>query len=127
MLMLIKHLLKHNSLRLAIVITIAITVLSLIRVGELPVPKISNIDKLEHMFSYLVLTFLWLLALGKTKTARLLIIIICIIYGITIEILQGLLTNYRSAELLDVVANTLGILLAILIFWLFFVKNKVKS
>ncbi len=127
MLMRIRHLLKRNSLLLAVGITIVIAMLSLIRVGELPVPKISNIDKLEHAFAYLVLTFLWLLALGKTKTARLLIVVICIIYGIIIEILQGLLTSYRFAELLDVVANTLGILLATMVFWLFFVKNNVKS
>ncbi|PIE99178.1 MAG: hypothetical protein CR961_01260 [Polaribacter sp.] len=122
----IKHLLERSALLLAIVFTIIVITLSLIRVGELPVPKVSNIDKLEHTFSYLVLTFLWLFALGKTKTARLLIIINCILLGIIIEILQELLTNYRCAEFLDVVANTTGVLCAMLIFRSFFLKNKTK-
>jgi VanZ family protein len=38
-----------------------------------------------------------------------------IIYGIIIEVVQGSFTSYRSAEPLDVLANTLGAVLGTLL------------
>jgi VanZ family protein len=43
-------------------------------------------------------------------------------YGIIIEVLQGTLTIYRSASLLDVLANTVGIILAMVLFKQFYKK-----
>ena len=49
------------------------------------------------------------------------IVMICIlafIYGIIIEILQGELTTSRSADFKDVLANSVGILIGILLVFL---------
>ena len=45
------------------------------------------------------------------------------IYGIIIEILQGALTDYRQADLYDVVANFSGIAVATIFFVLVLKKN----
>jgi VanZ family protein len=47
------------------------------------------------------------------------IILGCFIFGIIIEILQEVITSYRTASYLDIIANTVGVLLAVLIFHIF--------
>lgn len=48
-----------------------------------------------------------------------------LLYGIIIEILQGLLTISRSADILDVAANLIGSLIGIYFFKS--IKNKFKT
>ena len=48
-----------------------------------------------------------------------------LLYGIIIEIFQGLFTVSRSADILDVVSNLLGSLLGIFFFKI--VKQKLKA
>ena len=43
----------------------------------------------------------------------------CLIFGIVIEILQGTITSYRTTSYLDILANSVGIGLAVLIFHFF--------
>jgi VanZ family protein len=49
--------------------------------------------------------------------------IICILYGALMEVLQALLTTYRSSDWYDVVANTSGTIFAVLVFVVF--KNRI--
>jgi VanZ family protein len=44
------------------------------------------------------------------------IVIVCVIYGILIEFLQETLTVYRISDYKDVLANTIGIILAIIVY-----------
>ncbi|APG65559.1 hypothetical protein LPB136_09385 [Tenacibaculum todarodis] len=114
----IKNLLKDNRFFIAIAITIVIAVLSLIKLGNQPV-QISNIDKIEHLIAYLVLTLSWLFAFRTTLSNnknKYLVVVACIFYGIIIEVLQGTITDYREASYLDMLANTLGAIIAMLIF-----------
>ncbi|MDY0781296.1 VanZ family protein [Tenacibaculum sp. IB213877] len=124
MLKLIKNLLKHNSLLIAIAVTIAIAILSLIKIGKMPV-HFTYIDKVEHTIAYFVLTFFWLLAQGKTSAARIKVVLICIVYGIIIEVLQKELTTYRSFDYADMLANSAGTIIALLIFSFFLKKRNV--
>ena len=123
MLKLIKNLLKDNILLIAILITVGIAILSLIKIGTQPI-KINNLDKYEHALAYFVLSFLWLLALKRTKIKSFLVVVFCFFYGIIIEALQVTTTTYRSGDIWDVVANTTGILIAYIVFILFFRKNE---
>lgn len=116
----IKHLLQASTLSIAIVITICIAYLSLIKTTNFPVIAISNIDKIYHLIAYFTLTFSWLLALRKHKYK---VLFTCVLYGIILEVLQTTLTVYRAGELLDFLANTLGGLLALVVFNLFFKKK----
>ncbi|CAM1334482.1 VanZ family protein [Tenacibaculum aestuariivivum] len=117
----IKSLLKDNLKKIAILVTISIAILSLIKIGSQPI-QVKNIDKYEHIIAYFFLTFIWLLAFGKTKTNQFIIVFCCFFYGIIIEALQVTLTTYRTGDVLDVIANTTGILIAYIVYFIFLRK-----
>ncbi len=117
----IKLLLRANSLLLAISITIIIAVLSLMKIGKQPI-NFHSIDKVEHCIAYAVLSFFWVLALGNTQKKRLIVVFFCVFYGVIIEMFQGM-TTYRTFDFVDMIANSLGVLIGLLIF-LFFIKKK---
>lgn len=84
-------------------------------------------DKVVHAGAYCILTLSWLLALNnkvKSLKSSILILILIFIYGIIIELLQGVFTSDRNADLLDIIANTVGILIAIIVFKSILKKNK---
>ena len=123
----IKTLLKNNSFLVAFVITIIIFCLSLIRMPNSPTKfTFSNIDKLFHGFAYFILTLSWLIAYYKKPGEKYLIVICCIIFGIIIELLQSTMTIYRTGDYLDVIANSAGVLFALLIFNLISKKIRLK-
>ncbi len=109
-----KALLQASLYILAISITIGIGVLSLVKPPKIEV-DISFIDKILHTFAYFCLSFSWLLAF-KDNNKPYLIIIGCVIYGIVIEMLQLSITNYRTGDLNDVLANTTGAVIGFLLF-----------
>ncbi len=111
---LIKQLLKDNSVYFAIVITIIIAVLSLIRIGKQPI-SFTYLDKIEHAIAYFVLTFLWLLKFKK-QSAKIIVLITVVLYGVLLEVLQFKLTDYRTFDYMDMLANAFGALLAFLVF-----------
>ena len=83
-------------------------------------------DKLSHLIAYFFLTLAWLYSIIKQPYFRSkvkYVVLGCFIYGIIIEVLQGAITTYRTASYLDVLANSTGILLAFLAFYLFEKKN----
>lgn len=122
----IKHLLQASTFLIAIAITICIAYLSLIKTTNFPVNAISNIDKFYHLIAYFVLTFSWLLTLKKSKY-KYKVLIACVLYGIILEVFQTTLTEYRAGEMLDFLANTLGGLIALGAFSLFFKKKHLNN
>ncbi|WP_299666802.1 VanZ family protein [uncultured Polaribacter sp.] len=77
---------------------------------------VSHIDKWQHSFAYLVLSICWLFTFYKKNTKKYIVVLSCILFGIIIEVLQHTVTNYRTGDYLDVLANTTGVLLGLLIF-----------
>jgi hypothetical protein len=71
----------------------------------LPVP--SNFDKVEHLTVYLALS-LWFTGLFP-RASYWRVAASLLVLGLSMEILQGLMKAGRSAELLDMVANTAGV------------------
>jgi VanZ family protein len=118
--------LKTYSLILVILYSIALTIVCLIKIEGLNKAGISFGDKIFHSLSYVVLTFLWFntlfnkFKLNKSK-ALTYAVIVSILFGIIIEILQGTLTTYRSADINDVLANSLGVMLTAVVIK---IKNK---
>ena len=100
-------------------------------VGNLPkIDLIISLDKLIHVIIYLILVFIWLLYFFKRKNFLVLntlikILIACFIYGILIEVSQNLFVASRQADFLDVLANSIGLILGAFIFWK--VKTRIKS
>ena len=126
MLIRIKTLFKDNILYISICVTLLIAILSLIKLSEGTTINVTHIDKLEHAFAYSILTLSWLFTFNNSfhkKEVRYLVVCSCVFYGIIIEVLQTTLTTYRTASFLDVLANTIGVLVAFIIFKRFFKNN----
>lgn len=120
MIRLIKKLLEDNAILIAIIVTISIAVLSLTSIPKINFGiQIKESDKYLHFFAYFVLSIVWYFALRekiKTRSFRYFLIVLIIFYGIILEALQGGLTNYRTADVYDAIANTTGIIIASLLF-----------
>lgn len=90
----------------------------LIRSEDLNMPDLEkNSDKLGHMVFHIGLTSLWYLyfkyKFENAKKALIRAFLFSFIFGILIEIAQGLFTTSRTADVLDVAANTTGALLVV--------------
>ena len=82
-----------------------------------------KIDKLVHIIAFAVLALSSSITLSKLRVLidanyRLmtLILVVCTIFGTILEFLQQVLRVGRSAELLDIVADCIGLLLGFVIF-----------
>ena len=115
----IKNLLNSNAIWLAILVTITIVCLSLIKVGPQPI-SFKFLDKIEHAIAYSVLSFLWIVAFRKSKR-KIIPILGCISLGILLEFLQAQ-TGYRTFEVNDMLANTFGVLTG-MVFSMFYLKK----
>ena len=117
----IKKLLERNAYTIAIIITFFIIISSLISLKKISTfsIRISHFDKIVHGISYFILTLSWFFATQnefKKNSFKKILVILLVLFGIIIEVLQGGLTTYRSADFFDVLANSLGIFLAAIFF-----------
>ena len=121
----IKNLLAHkNLLFAALFYSFIISILFFLPTTGLPKVNFAAADKIVHGFIYFVLINLWMAYFYAKnnfhfdgKSIAILFFSI-LLYGIVIEILQGLFTVSREADIFDLIANTIGSLLGI-----FFFKN----
>jgi len=122
----IRSLLDKYAIYIAVLITISIGILSLIRMPHEEIPLGSS-DKFLHALAYFCLMLSWLYSYSKNegfyKKIKYLILG-CLIYGIVLEVLQGAFTSYRTGSYLDILANTFGVVLAVLAFHLF--EKKIR-
>lgn len=122
----IKNLLKDELLVIiAIAISLSVLGLSLVRMPNTGITVV-NIDKAYHGFAYFTLTIVWLLSFYKIPQKKYLITLCCIIFGIIIEVLQNVITDYRTGEYLDVLANSIGCLLALFVYSMIFKKKYIN-
>lgn len=118
-------------------ITLAFTVLATL-IFLMPSSNIPNIrinspvglDKLAHAAIHFALAICWLLyytsTVGKVKVWSIVIIIsVCVLYGIIIELLQGM-SGSRSSELADIYANISGTSLGTLVYLVLKRKKEIK-
>lgn len=123
---LMKVLLKAKLTIIAVAVSMGILCLSLIKIAIYNPIDTPHLDKLQHGFAYFVLSVCWLFALQK-KQRKYVIVLCCILFGIVIEILQYTITNYRTGDYLDVLANSFGVLLGVFIFSQVSKKNRLKN
>jgi VanZ family protein len=100
-----------------IVYTISIGVLSLAHLTKVPELNTGFDDKIAHFVLYAGLCLFWFMSFHilKSKSSLLLASLLSIVFGAVIEILQGVVSIYRTADVFDLVANCLGILTMALI------------
>ena len=114
--------LKKLALPTAILYTIVLTLACLMSLKNVPSLGVSFADKIYHFGAYAVFTTLWSAAFVfniklSTKKALIYACGFAIVFGVVIEVLQGTVTAYRSMDVYDIVANSLGALLTTLILW----------
>lgn len=117
--------------RWAILWMMGIACASFIPGNEFKGDGVDGLDKVIHLFFYLMLTFILAIANLRqsciTKRAWnpvLMATISSFFYGILIEIFQGTVFVSRSFEIMDVLANTLGTLSGAFLFYLIFGNPK---
>lgn len=120
---------RNLYLLIAITLTIVITVGSLISVNNVvKLPAFNFFDKIVHVSAYCILSISWFLVCNDKfqylKNGAY-IAILLFIYGIIIEVLQGVITSYRQADVFDMFANLTGIVIAWVFYSLFF-SNKYR-
>jgi len=122
--MLIRNWLELNLIIkwLAAITAIGIIVLSLTRIGVIvPSSEITLLDKIAHTFAYMVLCFLWMFVFRNSR-GKWLLIICLILFGVILEVLQQTVTDYRTFDYLDMVANSIGVVFGYALF--IFIRNK---
>lgn len=125
--------LKKQALLISIIYTVALLIVSLITIdlGGIEAFAPSFGDKIFHFCAYSILVYTWYFTFTyefkKGKQQSIYLVTLCAaLFGIVIEVLQKVLTNTRHFDVGDILANGLGIMLAMLIL-LFNIKRDVKK
>lgn len=108
--------LKKFALPIAVLYSLALATVCLIKINNLPNVGIYFADKIFHFLVYAVLTMLWVNTFFYTfkcnkKQSILYASVFSIMFGIIIEALQGRVTVSRHTDVYDAIANTLGVLI----------------
>lgn len=109
----------------SLVVLLLVVYLSFFKPGSIRLPWFFYFDKVSHFCMYggvsgvLWLEYLWNHRKEKISAKRGLIgASLCpVLFSGAIELLQEYMTSYRGGEWLDLLANSLGVLVATLISW----------
>ena len=106
---------KIRIVRLITLILITIGIVgSLMPHQQIEQLSFSLSDKLIHGLYYATLTFFWLLSTKTNTTQKYIKVGLSVfLLGLALEIMQYVLPVYREMDVLDLFANTIGILIAI--------------
>jgi VanZ family protein len=90
---------------------------SLMDINKAPKFYVVLSDKIIHFVAYFLLSFLFYLMLKTYNTRQTLnvAVIMSLIFGIVLELLQMTMTSGRMFDPYDLIANTLGVLVAVLV------------
>jgi VanZ family protein len=119
--------LKRHLPSLVLLYTIAIIIISLIPIPNLPLPEFNLLqpDKLFHFLMYFVMFLGWKKSnFFKEDKYFIKSLVIVFLVGLFTEFLQGTEYIERYYEVADLLANSIGILFSYLIFVLYPFKNK---
>lgn len=116
--------LKYIIQVLAFFWTALVAYLCLANSESLPSVEVLQFDKFGHFTFHFGITALWFLFWKTTfrnenKYALLKAFLFSFFFGIAIELVQHYFTTTRNGDVLDVVANTNGSLIAVLILYIF--------
>ena len=112
---------------LALAYSALLAFVSLYSFKEIEVGAFEYSDKLGHLLAYFVFTLLWFLAFYKLSMQRAmpLAFLAALVFGLAMELLQDTLSETRTADSYDVVANVFGALFALIVVLL--LKKRVKN
>ena len=125
--------LKSLFLAAALIWTLAVTILCLSTFRSLPSIEVEGFDKVGHLIFHIGIVSLWYLyffsASGlQLRSSLFKAVAFSLAFGIVIELLQGSITDTRTADIQDVFANATGSAIAALIIVLLTIyRNKVSA
>ena len=121
-----RNLLEHKIIIPALTVfwTGLVAYLCLASSESLPSVTVFKFDKLGHLTFHFGITLTWFLFWKTTfknenKNALLKAFLFSFFFGVIIEICQGLFTETRSADVKDVLANSVGALIAVVFIYVF--------
>lgn len=127
----IKNLLEGNLVKyIAIAFQLWVTVIMLIPTSGVAYINIPQSDKFLHIGVYLILFIVWAFTIGvdpKRKVLMWVLAVLLSIYGIVIELIQDKWIDTRTADIWDVLANSIGILLGMIVFYKLKQRIKLKK
>ena len=103
----------------SLIVSCVIAYFCLTESSNIPAVNIPSIDKIVHFCFHFGFTISWITFFKKelqgtdNAKAYLVSFIFSVLFGITIEIMQGVYTTTRASDVTDVLANTLGAMFAI--------------
>lgn len=119
---------------LALVYTVVLTGVSILEKDSLPsVPLFPMQDKLAHFIAYFILAVLWGAYWLRTRKMKFwspflsTMLVASLIYGTIIEVLQGVITQSRTADVYDILANSLGMLFGSAVIFYIYYKVGLNS
>jgi VanZ family protein len=107
-----------NAFWIALFCSFLILMMSLINGGSIPLNTFNFSDKILHSTAYMVLMWVWMMTLkqrGMSKSVFILLIGLTL-FGIVVEGLQASLTESRTADWKDAVANFIGLIMGMTTF-----------
>ena len=116
---------------IGILYTLFITVAFLYPSVKLPQTSIPVPDKFIHALIHGVLSFIWLYYSFSADKYHIsnrivfVVLVICFFYGVTIEASQHWFTLSRQFDLFDILANSVGSLIGLLVFSIF-IKRSIR-
>lgn len=107
---------KRQWLVIAIAYTIFVFFASLLPIKGDVGPQLLHKDKIVHVAIYIIFTIVWFAYFynSSKKNNYIKAIALSFCTGVLVEFLQETLTLSRSADIYDIIANCLGIIIAIL-------------
>lgn len=105
---------------MAIIWTALIFFVCFIPGNEIPKVKVPLNDKQVHFIIFAVFSFLWLAVFKKTHLAQyFFVLVLSFATGVFVELIQGSGITYgRSFEVNDIIADTIGGAMGLLVFYI---------
>jgi len=108
---------EANRWRLATAWTLLIVAACSIPGTDLPKIEIKLVDKIAHFGLFVVFAWLWLQASSRSLPGRLILVIgFGTAFGFLTEWYQGILPWERTPDMMDALANTIGLIVGSLAF-----------
>ncbi|WP_159021883.1 VanZ family protein [Formosa sp. L2A11] len=119
---------KRILIPAAFLYTFALATVSLINLNSITAGSPKNSDKVFHFLAYCLLALVWYIVFHygyKWSQTKSLFSsgLLSISFGILIEYLQGNFTETREFDVLDILANSAGVIIMLLIL---VIKNKIE-
>jgi len=112
--------------KITVFYTVLIICVSLIPIPKLPFPEFDLSDKSLHLIAYFIMSFMWFrLGFLESNKINWNYFFLVLSTALITEILQGVLPIGRYFEIADMIANCIGILLGLIISYIYIIKNKV--